>query len=114
MAQDDEPGDPDYRFTLANERTFLAWIRTSLGLLAGAVAIGQLRDPFGSLDVDLSLALCLAGLALVLAVGAYPHWRSTDRAMHAHRPLPRTALVPVLAAGTVAVAVIVTIAIVLG
>ena len=53
MAQDEEPSDPDYRFTLANERTFLAWVRTALGLLAGAVAIGQLRDPFGSLDVDL-------------------------------------------------------------
>src|SRR4051812_16325460 len=27
-------GDVDPRFSLANERTFLAWIRTSLGLLA--------------------------------------------------------------------------------
>ncbi len=24
---------PDYRFSLANERTFLAWIRTALGFL---------------------------------------------------------------------------------
>ncbi len=114
MTQDEEPSDPDYRFTLANERTFLAWVRTALGLLAGAVAIGQLSDPFGSNDVDVALALCLTGLSLVLAVGAYPHWRSTDRAMHAHRPLPRTALVPVLALGTVVVAVIVTIGIIRG
>ncbi|MGA9680044.1 MAG: DUF202 domain-containing protein, partial [Mycobacterium sp.] len=34
--------EPDYRFTLANERTFLAWQRTSLGLLAAAVALVQL------------------------------------------------------------------------
>ena len=27
---------PDPRFTLANERTFLAWIRTALALLGGA------------------------------------------------------------------------------
>jgi putative membrane protein len=33
---------PDYRFSLANERTFLAWIRTSLGFLAGGVGLDQL------------------------------------------------------------------------
>ena len=38
--------EPDYRFTLANERTFLAWIRTALGLLAGGVAVRQLVQPF--------------------------------------------------------------------
>ena len=32
-----EGEEPDYRFSLANERTFLAWIRTSLGLVAAAV-----------------------------------------------------------------------------
>ena len=34
----DEPGEPDYRFSLANERTFLAWIRTALGLMAAGIA----------------------------------------------------------------------------
>lgn len=34
--------EPDYRFTLANERTFLSWQRTSPGLLAAAVALAQL------------------------------------------------------------------------
>src|SRR5690625_7225376 len=34
-----EGQDPDPRFTLANERTFLAWIRTSLALLAGGIAV---------------------------------------------------------------------------
>ncbi|MGI5219881.1 YidH family protein [Nocardia sp. CA-290969] len=34
--------EPDYRFTLANERTFLAWIRTALGLVAGGIVVGQL------------------------------------------------------------------------
>ncbi|EDX36625.1 MULTISPECIES: YidH family protein [Shigella] len=29
---------PDYRFSLANERTFLAWIRTALGFLAAGGA----------------------------------------------------------------------------
>ena len=31
--------EPDPRFTLANERTFLAWVRTALALLAGMVAL---------------------------------------------------------------------------
>ena len=31
----------DYRFILANERTFLAWMRTALGLVAGGVALDQ-------------------------------------------------------------------------
>src|SRR2546423_13219230 len=41
-----EEFEPDYRFTLANERTFLAWLRTALALLAAAVAVGQLGAQF--------------------------------------------------------------------
>ncbi len=33
----EEQREMDYRFSLANERTFLAWIRTSLALVAGGV-----------------------------------------------------------------------------
>ena len=36
--------DPDPRFTLANERTFLAWIRTAMALIGGGLAAGQLLD----------------------------------------------------------------------
>ncbi|WP_143342795.1 YidH family protein, partial [Crossiella equi] len=39
--------EPDPRFTLANERTFLAWIRTSLGLMAAGVAVEALGHPGG-------------------------------------------------------------------
>jgi hypothetical protein len=42
--QHDPAGDeqePDYRFTFANERTFLAWIRTALALIAGGVAVAS-------------------------------------------------------------------------
>jgi uncharacterized membrane protein YidH (DUF202 family) len=41
-----EDHEPDYRFTLANERTFLAWVRTAPGPLAGGVAVDQLIGPF--------------------------------------------------------------------
>jgi hypothetical protein len=33
--------EPDYRFTLANERTFLAWIRTALAILAAGILLDQ-------------------------------------------------------------------------
>ena len=32
---------PDYRFSLANERTFLAWLRTGLALVGGGFAVDQ-------------------------------------------------------------------------
>jgi putative membrane protein len=59
--------EPDYRFTLANERTFLAWIRTALALLAG----GALLDQFSS---ELGPPMVLFTLAAVLAT-AYGTWR---------------------------------------
>ncbi|MQA17766.1 MAG: DUF202 domain-containing protein [Pseudonocardiaceae bacterium] len=61
--------DPDYRFTLANERTLLAWLRTALGLVAGAVALAGLLPEFGPQPVRIGLAVVLLALAL-LAVAA--------------------------------------------
>ena len=46
---------PDYRFSLANERTFLAWIRTALALIAGAVGIDQFASHLGPLPCGLVL-----------------------------------------------------------
>ena len=43
----DEGVDPDPRFTFANERTFLAWIRTALALVAGGLAVTQVLPSFG-------------------------------------------------------------------
>lgn len=50
--------EPDYLFSLANERTFLAWIRTSLALLAG-----------GFCFISLEYALSRLGSAWDLAEG---------------------------------------------
>ena len=36
-----EGQEPDYRFSLANERTYLAWIRTALAVLAGVLFLDQ-------------------------------------------------------------------------
>ncbi|WP_326569238.1 DUF202 domain-containing protein [Amycolatopsis rhabdoformis] len=89
--------EPDYRFTLANERTFLAWLRTSLGLIAGGVAVHQLVPTPVVMSTVLT-GLCVV-LAAVLAAGAYPRWRRVQIAMRAGQPLPRSALVIVLTVG---------------
>lgn len=94
-----EDCEPDYRFTLANERTFLAWIRTALGLLAGGVAVHQLVAPLRMSGARTGLAVGCLVLSIVLAVGAYSHWRSVQQAMRRDAPLPGNPLVPVLAVG---------------
>ena len=101
-----ETDDLDYRFTLANERTFLAWVRTALGLLAGGVAVHTLVDPDALPRFHRIITLLCLALALMVAGGAYRHWQRTDRAMRRGDALPGTALVPVLTIGVTIVAVL--------
>ena len=103
----------DYRFTLANERTFLAWVRTALGLLAGGVAVHAVVQDQWNVDFRTALAVSCLSLSLVLVIGAYVHWRRISVAMDEGRPLPRTVLVPVLAAGTAFVAILACVAVLL-
>jgi putative membrane protein len=118
VAEDDSrPGphsggtEPDYRFTLANERTFLAWLRTALGLLAGGVAVRQLIPDPAPVSIVLA-GLCVL-LAAALAATAYPRWRRVQLAMRAGLPLPRSQMIVVLTVGilllTVAAAVLVAV-----
>lgn len=97
--------EPDYRFTLANERTFLAWIRTSLGLLAGGVAVRQLVEPFDIHGGRTALAMLAIVASAVLTGGGFLRWRNVQRAMRRGQPLPPANLVPVVAAGVLVVAV---------
>lgn len=90
--------DPDPRFTLANERTYLAWIRTALALVAGGVGLEAfVVDMPPVLRRVLAAGLVLLGAAL--AVGAFVRWVATERALRARRSLPLPALVPLLSAG---------------
>ena len=89
--------EPDYRFTLANERTFLAWLRTALGLLAGGVAVHQLV-PSPAAASGVLAGLCVV-LAAILAATAYPRWRRVQVAMRAGEPLPRSLMILVLTGG---------------
>ncbi|MGI5217234.1 YidH family protein [Nocardia sp. CA-290969] len=103
----------DYRFTLANERTFLSWIRTALGLLAGGVAVHTVVVEHWQTDFRAALAVSCLVLSLTVAVGAYLHWRRIRAAMDEGRPLPGTVLVPVLSAGTAFVAILACAAVLL-
>ena len=98
--------EPDYRFTLANERTFLAWIRTALGLLAGGVAVRQLVDPLGIRHGRAALALLAIAASVMLTVGGYLRWRSVQAAMRRDSPLPPARLVPLVAASLTVLAIV--------
>ena len=107
----DEGDDPDVRFTMANERTFLAWIRTSIGFLAAGVAVDVV-------DLDLSsgvrrlLAALLLGLGLLSAVTAWVRWARTERSMRRHQAIPPPVSAGVVSLGLLAVgAVLLVIAV---
>ncbi|GAB3564953.1 hypothetical protein GCM10027445_09650 [Amycolatopsis endophytica] len=86
----EEGEEPDYRFTLANERTFLAWLRTALALVAGAVALMQFVPQFSISGLRAALAALLAVTGTLLAAFAYRRWARVQRAMRHKRPLPMT------------------------
>ncbi len=81
--------EPDYRFTFANERTFLAWQRTALGLLAAAVALVQLVPELTIPGARRGLGVGLAVLAVLTSGLGLLRWQQADRAMRRGDPLPR-------------------------
>ncbi len=91
--------DPDYRFTLANERTFLAWVRTGLALLAGSVALASLVHDFGPRPLRMSITAFLLLLSLTVTIGAYLRWDRTERALREKRSLPTDPLPRIMVAG---------------
>lgn len=96
--------DPDYRFTLANERTFLAWLRTGLALLAGGVALVGLVPDLGPRPVRTAVVAVLLALATVVTVGAYFRWDRAERALREGRALP-VGLLPRLVVSGLAIVV---------
>ena len=98
--------EPDYRFSFANERTFLAWIRTGLALIAAGVAVDTIR-----LDLPRSGQHVLGGLLVLLgavcAVTAWSRWARAERAMRRHSPLPAPRATALLAAAVVVIGVLV-------
>ena len=99
--------DPDYRFTLANERTFLAWIRTALALAAGGLAAVTVLDDFPGEE---GLGIGLLALSFLTALTSYRRWANNERAMRLGTPLPSSRLPLIM---SIAVAVVAVLAAVL-
>ena len=104
--------EPDPRFTLANERTFLAWVRTSLALLAAGVAV-EAFVPTGTGAARSAVAGTCVGLAGFICSGAFLRWMRTERALRLGQTLPTPGLAVVLAVGVLLVAALVLAALVL-
>lgn len=101
--------EPDYRFSLANERTFLAWIRTALALLAGGVLLDQFAVELRPQALMIGLSVGLAVLAAVLCGGAYLRWKANEIAMRLGQPLPHSVVLPVTAAATLLAAALLAV-----
>lgn len=77
--------EPDYRYSLANERTYLAWVRTGLALIAGGVGLRVFASDSPLLSLTAIGATLLGG---VLALTSFQHWKRVQEAMRRGDPLP--------------------------
>ncbi|MFF0385843.1 YidH family protein [Streptomyces sp. NPDC004673] len=101
---------PDYRFSLANERTFLAWLRTALALIGGGFAVDQFL-PHLRWAWRVGLALALLGGGVLCALRAVHHWVRCEQAMRRGEDLPVSRFPAVLSllVAVVAVAMVVVV-----
>ena len=98
--------EPDARFTLANERTLLSWLRTALALVVAGVAIVALSDlitPDWLAEVTATFAF--AGGALTALLG-YVQWQRIERALRREEPLPSGIGAMVVIATILAIAIV--------
>jgi len=97
--------DPDARFSLANERTFLAWIRTAIALIVAGLAVAQFFES-RSHAARLAIALPLLILGAVIALQSFASWEAKERAMRLGESLPNSALPRVLGVAVGAIAIV--------
>ena len=81
-------GEPNYQMSLAAERTYLAYVRTALALLAAGVAVAGALPDAGHEDLRRVMAVVLVLAGLLLAATARARWRAVDGAMRRGEPLP--------------------------
>ena len=105
---------PDYRFSFANERTFLAWIRTALALVAGGLAANEVLPTFDVPGGRRLLGLPLIALGAVVALTSVSRWERGERAMRLGEPLARSGLLRVVATGVALAAVIAAVLVAVG
>ena len=104
-------GVPDYRYTLANERTFLAYQRTSIGLVAASLAVFNLLDEQWAVQL-LGALLLTAGA--VAAMGGYLRYRGVERAMRSGDVLPANQTAHLLAIAVLICLVAAALSVVVG
>jgi putative membrane protein len=104
----DEGDEPDPRFTLANERTFLAWVRTALAMFAGGLALHALNVP-KTAWVRTLLVVALIALGAVVCVFSLLRWARVERAMRLREPLPAFTLGVVMTSALVLIGVLLLI-----
>jgi putative membrane protein len=85
-----DDAEPDYRFTLANERTFLAYIRTALALNGAGLAVVQFLTAIGTHHQRRIFGVLLIVSGLVTAVLGYRRWAGVQAAMRRNAPLPQS------------------------
>ena len=102
-----EGSEPDPRFSLANERTFLAWLRTALALFAAAVALEAFDLP-ASPTLRLASAAILVVVGVVSIAGAWFGWMATERSLRSGTSLPGMTIGAVVTAGILVAVVLVT------
>jgi putative membrane protein len=102
---------PDYRFSLANERTFLAWVRTGLALVAGGLVVAQFLPDLWLTHLREVLAVAVMLLGAMVSLRAFNHWLRCERAIRLDRDLPqsRFPLLLALAVATGAVLLVVVV-----
>lgn len=106
MNEPDQNNDPQVaRTILANERTFLAWARTSLALIGAGVAVARFLPPgrVEGLGTGAGIVLILLGTT-TLAVG-YRGWGQNQARILQGSALGRQTGPRLLAAGMVVVVV---------
>lgn len=104
--------EPDPRFSLANERTFLTWITTGLALLSAGMALHALLPSFKpqfTRPAEILLIIC----GLMCPLQAWFGWSRVEAALREGRPLPSPWLSVSLALALTAVGVLVLLAVVL-
>lgn len=78
--------DPDPRFSLANERTFLSWIRTSLAFVAAGVALEAVELPMNDAARVVATVVFLL-LAVIVPGYAWFQWVRNERHLRRGEPL---------------------------